>query len=288
MPLLRFHTHNAEGSPAYKNSGDSTAAILYELQPKVYAEKSKAGVGIINPATMNIITAAFGLSAAVDEFVTRARRFYYLVMLFGCHCPQCNGSLSMVAEGVCRCGSCRHEFDPTLAFQRCSNCGGKPVIRVRRYQCKKCGCDITSRFLFKGLVFDAEYFRQRMAESRQRKTQQRQRVQDMLAQCRSAPLALEAPDLNSVPGLVDVLNALTQGIDETMLIELKGKFDLNRYQAHINSYLDTEPTDLREIPPLIDNLRRDLIWRFIAAIFLDHAGLISIHQQGQHILVMKN
>ena len=237
---------------------------------------------------MNIITAAFDMSAAVDEFVTKAQQFYYLVMLFGCRCPQCNGPLSMVAEGVCQCRSCRYEFDPTVAFQRCSSCGGKPVLRVRRYQCKKCGGDVTSLFLFKGVVFDADYFRQRMAQSRQRKNQQRQRVQDMLAQCRSEPLVLEAPDLNSVPGLVDALNALTQGIDEKMLIELKSKFDLNRYQAHIKSYLDTEPTDLREIPPLIDNLRRDLIWRFIAAIFLDHAGLIHVCQQGSTILVMKN
>ena len=110
----------------------------------------------------------------------------------------------------------------------------------------------------------------------------------MLAQCRSEPITFEAPDLNSVPGLIDALNALTQGVDEKTLLELKSKFDLNRYQKHIKSYLDTEPTDLRQIPPLIKNLRRDLIWRFIAAIFLDHAGLINVYQQGQNILVMKN
>ena len=237
---------------------------------------------------MNIITVAFDMYAAVEKFVTKAQRFYYLVMLLGCRCPKCNGSLSMVAEGVCRCCSCSYEFDPTAAFQQCSKCGGKPVLRVTRYQCKKCGSDIISTFLFRGVVFDTGYFRQRMAESRQRKKQQRQRVQEMLNQCRSGPLTFEAPDLNSVPGLIDALNGLTAGIEVPASVELKSKFDLNRYQRHIKSYLDTEPTDLRQIPPLIENLRRDLIWRFIAAIFLDHAGLISIHQQGQHILVMKN
>jgi hypothetical protein len=127
-----------------------------------------------------------------------------------------------------------------------------------------------------------------MAESRQRKKQQRQRVQQMLTECRSEPLSLEASDLNSVPSLVDALNSLTAGIEVPIPAELKGKFDLNRYQRHIESYLDAEPTDLRQIPPLIENLRLDLIWRFIAAVFLDHAGLISIYQQGRNILVMKN
>ena len=237
---------------------------------------------------MNIITVAFDMYAAVEKFVAKAQRFYYLVMLFGCRCPKCNGPVSMVAEGCCRCNSCGYKFDPTVAFQRCSNCGGKPILQVRRYRCRKCGSDIISTFLFKGVVFDAGYFCRKMAESRQRKKQQRQRVQEMLAQCRSEPLTFEAPDLNSVPGLIDALNGLTAGIEVPVSAELKGKFDLNRYQRHIKSYLDTEPTDLREIPPLIENLRLDLVWRFIAAIFLDHAGLINIYQQGRNILVMKN
>ena len=237
---------------------------------------------------MNIITVAFDMYATVERFVTKAQRFYYLVMLFGCRCPKCEASLSMVAEGVCRCSSCGYEFDPTVEFQRCSTCGGIPVLRVRRYQCRKCGSDIISTFLFKGVVFNAGYFRQRMAESRQRKKEQKQRVQEMLTQCRSEPLTLDAPDLNSVPGLIDALNSLTTGIEVSIPTELKGKFDLNRYQIHIKSYLDAGPVNLREIQPLTEDLRLDLIWRFIAAIFLDHAGMINVYQQGQSIWVMKN
>jgi hypothetical protein len=127
-----------------------------------------------------------------------------------------------------------------------------------------------------------------MAESRQRKKQQRQRVQQLLEECRSEPLAIDALDLNSIPGLIDALNDLTTGIEGLVLSESKSKFDLNRYQQHIKSYLDTEPKDFRAIPPLIENLRLDLIWRFIAAIFLDHAGVINICQQGRNILVTKN
>ena len=236
---------------------------------------------------MNIITLAFDMAAAVEKFLIKAKRFYYLVMLFGYRCPKCKGSLSMVAEGSCRCKRCRYEFDPTIEFQRCLACGGEPILRVRRYQCKKCGGDITSKFLFDGIVFDTEYYRRKMDESRQRKKEQKQRVQQILAECRSEPLALKAPDLNSVPGLLDALNGLTAGLDACVALDLRDKFDLSRYQEHIRSHLETEPIDLREIPPLAEDLRLDLIWKFIAAIFLDHAGLVYIYQQDETIWVMK-
>ena len=45
--------------------------------------------------------------------------------------------------------------------------------------------------------------------------------------------------------------------------------------------------DLKQIPPLTEYLRLDLIWKFIAAIFLDHAGLVEIYQQDDTIWVMK-
>ena len=189
----------------------------------------------------------------------------------------------MAAEGTCRCKKCKYEFDATVELQRCLNCGGVPVLRVRRYQCKKCGSDISSMFLFDGIVFDAEYYRQKMAESRRRKKEQKQKVQEMLAECRSEALTLEAPHLTSVPGLVDALNGLTAGLEVSATLELRDKFDLGRYQVHIRSHLGAEPTNLREIPPLTEDLRLDLIWKFIAAIFLDHAGLAEIYQQDDTI-----
>jgi len=135
---------------------------------------------------MNIRQLAYEMAEAVEAFLQKARRFFYSVMLIGHRCPKCSGSLVMVSEGKCRCVSCGKEFDPTVAFQRCSECGGVPVLRVRRYQCRDCGSDIISKFLFDGHVFDPGYFRQRMAESRQRKQKQRERVRQMLAESRSA------------------------------------------------------------------------------------------------------
>ena len=237
---------------------------------------------------MNIIALASEMAAAVEHFLGKAMRFFYSVMLLGYSCPKCNGQLGMIAEGRCRCSSCGHEFDPTTAFQRCAECGGKAKLRIRRYQCQKCGADVNSRFLFDGLVFDPDYFQAKMAESRQRKKEQRERVRQMLAASRSNPLMLEAGDLNSVPGLIEALNSLTQGIDENVLVELKSKFDLQRYQDHICQYISDEPVNLRDIPAIIENARLDLIWRFVAVIFLEHQHMVDIQQQGQIIWVSKH
>jgi hypothetical protein len=250
------------------------------MQAKIHTEESEAG-------RMNIIRYAFRLDEAVECFVKKGKRFFYRVMLLGYACPKCNSSLEMIRDGQCKCEKCAHQFDPTVEFQRCSSCGGLPALRVRRYVCKQCGGDVTSRFLFEGLVFDRDYFRQRVAESRQRKKEQRDRVRMMLAESRSDSLMFEATDLDSVPGLVDVLNSLTEGLDESVKLELKSQFDLNRYQDHVNQCLTSEPMDLREIPPLIENLKIDLIWRFIAVIFLQHYGQIDIQQQQEEIMVVK-
>ncbi|HOW74167.1 MAG TPA: hypothetical protein PKY77_26485 [Phycisphaerae bacterium] len=129
---------------------------------------------------LDIVSQAFCMAAAVERFMQQARVFYYAVILSGYSCPGCGGNLEMVSEGTSQCRSCGSCFDPTVTFQRCESCGGKPRLMVRRYQCGNCGQDVTSRFLFDGLVFDAEYFRQKMAESRERKRELRKRVRLML------------------------------------------------------------------------------------------------------------
>lgn len=196
---------------------------------------------------MNIRLLALDMGKAVELFMQKAKRFFYSVMLFGYRCTKCNGSLIMASEGRCRCASCGGEFDPTVAFQRCSECGGVPVLKVRRYECKGCGSDIQSRFLFDGLAFDAEYFRQRTMESRQRKKEQKERVRQMLAESRSSDLPLQAADLAAVPGLLDALNGLTEGLDFAFEKESRDKFDLKRYEMHIQAHIQDFSISLRDI-----------------------------------------
>jgi len=237
---------------------------------------------------MDIRALVLDMAQAVEVFIEKARRFFYSAMLLAHQCPECTGLLVMIAEGRCRCMSCGTELDPTVAFQRCSECAGVPVLRIRRYQCRDCGRDIMSMFLFDGLVFDRDYFRQRMVESRQRKREQREQVRQMLAESRSADLPLGIADLNSVPGLIDALNALTAGIDDSLAIESRCEFDLKRYETHIQAHIRDFPISLTDIPPLSEHPRKDLIWRFIAVIFLSHAGTVDLWQEGQAIMVKKH
>ena len=237
---------------------------------------------------MDIIALAASLSGAVAAVAERCRRFFYAVMLWGHVCPRCRGRLLMVAEGRCRCRSCGHELDPTVVFQRCTACGGVPALKVSRYSCKQCGADVPSHFLFEGLVFERDYFRHKMAESRQRKTQHRERVRQLLAECRSPALNLPGmADLHSVPGLLGALDQLTQSAETWCHSEGCSVFDLKRYQSHILAHIGEISLSLVEVPSLEDDRRRDLIWRFVAAVFMAHMGLINIWQDGQDIMVMK-
>jgi len=235
----------------------------------------------------DIVTQAFAMSAATERFMEQARAFYYAVMLSGHTCPDCNGSLEMAAEGQCRCLSCSVQFDPTPAFQRCSVCSGQPRLNVRRYSCRECGADVPSRFLFDGLVFDAEYFRQKMAESRTHKQELRERVRQMLAESRSATVPPAPIDLTAVPGLLDALNQLVQAGEPGLQVPLPPAFSLSRYQAHVQAHLRPFELSLDEIPPLSENTRLDRIWRFIAIIFLAHAGILDVWQDGPSIMVKK-
>jgi len=126
-----------------------------------------------------------------------------------------------------------------------------------------------------------------MLESRQRKKELRERVQQMLAESRSGVLCLEQADLHAVPGLVEALNGLTADVDDIPAVVPGVEFDLRRYESHIRAHVHDCPLSLTEIPALHQNARRDLIWRFIAAVFLAHLGVIRIWQDGHDVMVMK-
>jgi len=234
---------------------------------------------------VEIIKLAFALADAVKAFVTHARRFCYEVTLSGHACTRCGGALSMIAESRCRCRDCGHEFDPTIEFQRCSSCGGKLRLRVSRYQCRSCKRDMPSHFVFDGPVFDREYFRERMAESRKRKAERREAIQKELLDSRSMPLDAPAAELESIPGLMAALNDLVGVADVAAWLPLCKGFDLNRYQKHLLAHLGRWAVDFDDIPALEENPRLDRVWRFVTIVFMAHGGLIEIEQDGADIML---
>ena len=193
----------------------------------------------------------------------------------------------MVREGKAGCEACGRELDPTLVFQACSACGGRLALRIRRYRCRQCGADVPSRFLFDCCVFDSEYFRLRVAESRQRKAELRERVREMLAASRSRDLVLTPADLAAVPGLIDALNGLVGGLEPVPLWLPRDGFDLARYKRHLQAHIGPIAIRFDDLPRLSEDSGQDRIWRFVALVFLDQAGLLELRQEGQCIWVMK-
>lgn len=234
------------------------------------------------------VNLAFRLSDTVKAFAGRAKELFYAVMLMGYECPRCSGNLSMTGESRCRCSGCGHVLDPTTTFQRCPGCGGRVVLHVCRYRCRRCGDDVPSRFVFDGKLFDAEYFRAKMAESRQRRTQRRQQAARRTIENRSAALEPQELDLSSVPGLLDALNGLTGGIETLAWRPQTGGFDLSRYQKHLQAYIGPEEQPFDDLPALEKDRRLDRIWRFVTIIFMAHFGLIDIAQEEQTILVKQH
>lgn len=164
---------------------------------------------------------------------------------------------------------------------------GEWLRLYRGHHRRTCGADIPSRFLFDGLAFDAEYFRHRMAESRQRKRELRERVQEMLATSRSGWADVPPVSACEMSGLMDALNQLSRKSEVQLHPAVMSGFNLKRYQSHVQAHIGLLPVSLRQIPPLSEDARKDLIGRFIAILFLDHAGIVKIWQDGLEIMVMQ-
>jgi len=244
---------------------------------------------------MDILKWSERLVAAVEQLVEHTRQYYYAVMLSGHTCPQCDSALRMIGQSRCECTSCHYRFDPTEAFQCCSLCGGRTRLRVCRYQCRRCKADVPSRFVCGGRVFDSEYFRAKMAESRQRKVQaQRERHEQQAARTvdtRSEPWTPPPIDFDAVPGLASVLDNLTGPAKAQLEMALRlGEsfegFDLNRYETHLQAHIGPIEVCFDDIPSLMDDRPRlDRIWRFVAMIFLAHGGQLIMYQENNEIWV---
>lgn len=287
MPGMRAQIHTQESATRRRRAGRRICRARQSGRPSG-GDFGRNIAGRQFAFMRDIILRAFALAQAVETFVGHAREFYYEVMLSNATCPRCEGDLRMLRESHCRCVSCGSTFDPTVAFQRCPDCDGRVRLRIFRYRCVHCGADVRSRFVFDARVYDAEYFRERMAQSRQRKLERCVQAREAFIDTRSAVIPPVSAGLEDVPGLIEALNGLVTDPMLTALIPLAAKgLDLKRYETHVQACLCGAETAFDDIPPLENNRRLDRIWRFITIIFMAHAGAVGLRQDGSDITVIR-
>jgi len=150
---------------------------------------------------------------------------------------------------------------------------------------------VASRFLFDEQVFDPQYFREKMMESRERKKALREELRRLLASSRSGALLLtDLPCLDSIPGLAEDLEAFLHGASENsagMVVE-REPFDLDQYRDVILEYLDGCSAMFSALPRVGSDLRLDKARRFVALIFLWQERQVALTQYANDILVEKH
>jgi hypothetical protein len=140
--------------------------------------------------------------------------------------------------------------------------------------------------------FDRHYFASRMAEARERRKIERiRRIGEILAQ-RSGPVVFDEPIcLDAVPGLTDALNGFVNiPIPIEIIHRFMGRddFDLEGFQQHILTSLGDSVTTFDDLPPLLEQERKDRVFRFITLVFLAHTRKIVLWQEEERIWVKKN
>ncbi|GMW04004.1 MAG: hypothetical protein AMXMBFR84_51380 [Candidatus Hydrogenedentota bacterium] len=185
------------------------------------------------------------------------------------------------------CKACRRMFDPTETFQRSQCCDARLKFRRRHYACAKCNAPQRSVFLFDEHLFDANYFRERVAESRKRRQQAETELRDMLLASRTPALAItELPGSDSIQGLDAALAQLlgTPGQRDSD-VPAEGAFRLDTYREWIRPRVQGCLVWFDAIPAMAADSRMDRVRRFTALVFMEHDREVFLEQRGEGILV---
>lgn len=265
-------------------NGDTTATIS-DLSPAIIDTKQKPHIS--NPLLQKIN----GILKYVEDYRIRVKDFYFEVLLSQCRCTKCSGFLHMTGQSECSC-ACGHRFDPTLAFQ-VSPCCMKPLTRKTfHYACSSCHKIVPSRFIFDERLFDAEYFREMMRDSRKRAMVKKEEIRRLLAESRSRELMLmDDPQFDALPELFEDLDRFIQNNPYQLSNEpfdLKSGFDMTMYRTQILSLLPRFPVRFSDISPLTGDYRRDRVRRFITLIFMDNDREIYLQQHGDDLLIQRH
>ena len=235
-----------------------------------------------------LITGINRVLTLLDDLKATARKFYYAVILSPYSCPQCGGRLQMIGPSQCRC-VCGHTLDPTTQFQRSPCCGAQLKRRVLHYICSSCQVIIPSKFLFDERLFDPDYFREKMRESRVRKQDKRDLLKAILTDSRSGSLFLtNLPDPESIPGLLGELESFVGSMDSINLQDFTGR-ELFRMDDYRQALLDGIPAGclirFSVIPPICEDRRLDRVRKFMTLVFMDQANEVELTQVKDDILV---
>lgn len=185
------------------------------------------------------------------------------------------------------CMACRQTFDPTETFQRSRCCAARLQFRRRHYACSKCKAPQRSVFLFDEQLFNADYFRERVAESRKRQQQAETELREMLLASRTPELAItELPGRDSIQDLDAALDQLLgtprQGDSDG---PVEGEFQLDTYRQWIRPCIQGCLVWFDAIPAIAPDPRMDRVRRFTALVFMEHDREVLLEQRGEGILV---
>ena len=218
-----------------------------------------------------------------------ARQFYFEVVLSIYRCPGCGAKMRMTqpSRSECDCGAI---LDPTVAFQRSPCCEAKLRLARNHYLCTHCGATVPSHFLFDEKLFAAQYMREKMSESRERKRRKREEIRLLLAASRSSDLCVtDFPTADAVDQLSAELDRFVDRKTAPDAEELIGDddFRMEDYRQAILSRLGGCSTRFDAFPAVCSDRRLDQIRRFMALLFMEQDREVWLEQQGSTIMVMR-
>lgn len=225
---------------------------------------------------------AFMIQERVATLREEVRWLYYAVFLFGKECPQCgHADLAMLKDSWCRCRDCGHETDPTLCFQTCPDCGSPLAKRIYHYWCAHCRNTVRSFYCVEAKVFDADYFREMMRESRSRKEARIEELKALLAGARSSPATPDCPmntGCSDFEADLDRVVAMPIALFRDTILKSPA-FDIDLYREHIRELVQGCVVNFDGISALVKDARLDRVFRFIAVVFMDQEGILEIQQE---------
>lgn len=225
------------------------------------------------------------VQASVKTFKERSKAYYFDVLFSKYRCPICTKKpkINSLSQAECICG---YLFDPTLQFQRSSCCNARLIRQIYHYVCSQCGKYVKSLFLFDKRIFDKEYFREMMAQSRERKKQKREQFSQILRDQSEELILGDSFDLEELESLSNDLDTFILPIDRIppeLTLEIE-EFDMLRYRNHILTLFSDELL-FSSITPLAEDSKKDRAWKFITLIFMEHEREVWLTQYGNDILV---